>query len=58
MRNTYYWICPYCQSRLDPGESCDCRKEVKPADDHDSPSEQKESSKSIEDTYRMVSGGE
>lgn len=58
MKNTLYWTCPYCGSNLDPGESCDCRKEVKPADDHDSPSEQKESSKSIEDTYRMVSGGE
>ena len=58
MRNTLYWTCPYCGSNLDPGESCDCRKEVNKSDDHDSPSEQKESSKSINDTYRMVSGGE
>lgn len=26
-RETYYWTCPYCQSNLDPGEPCDCRKE-------------------------------
>ena len=27
-RETYYWTCPYCKANLDPGESCDCRKEV------------------------------
>lgn len=33
MRDAYYWTCPYCGSNLDPGESCDCRKE--PSIDND-----------------------
>ncbi len=28
MRETYYWTCPYCKANLDPGESCDCKKET------------------------------
>lgn len=31
-RDTYYWTCPYCKANLDPGESCDCRKEQPPED--------------------------
>lgn len=31
-RETYYWTCPYCKANLDPGESCDCRKEQPPED--------------------------
>lgn len=23
---SYYQICPYCGSHLDPGEKCDCQK--------------------------------
>jgi hypothetical protein len=34
MRDTYYWTCPYCGANLDPGESCDCKKET--ADDYQS----------------------
>lgn len=26
--NTYYWTCKYCGANLDPGESCDCKKET------------------------------
>ena len=32
-KNTYYNECPYCGSKLDPGEKCDCkdrRREDKP----------------------------
>lgn len=25
----YYYECPYCQSNLDPGETCDCQKKQK-----------------------------
>lgn len=25
----YYRVCPNCGDRLDPGEVCDCKKEVK-----------------------------
>jgi hypothetical protein len=28
VRETYYWKCPYCGANLDPGESCDCKKEA------------------------------
>ena len=24
---SYYKVCPYCKSCLDPGEVCDCQKE-------------------------------
>ena len=34
MSETFYWTCPYCGANLDPGESCDCRKEHNPADDY------------------------
>ena len=43
MSSTYYWTCPYCQANLDPGESCDCKKE-------------KETINS--DNYKAVQGGE
>ena len=33
-KDTYYWTCPYCGANLDPGESCDCRKEEDPADNY------------------------
>ena len=26
--DTYYWTCKYCGANLDPGESCDCKKET------------------------------
>lgn len=26
----YYNVCPDCDSNLDPGEKCDCKKEQKP----------------------------
>lgn len=44
MDRPYYWTCPYCEANLDPGESCDCRKE-------------KEDS-SNSDNYKSVQGGE
>lgn len=25
---SYYKVCPYCGSNLDPGEVCDCKKEA------------------------------
>lgn len=28
VREKYYWTCPYCGANLDPGESCDCKKEA------------------------------
>lgn len=34
MSETFYWTCPYCGANLDPGESCDCRKEHNSADDY------------------------
>ena len=55
--NKFYWTCPYCNSNLDPGESCDCRKEVveKPSNDSqkDSPTDANTSG-----VYPVVSGGE
>lgn len=24
----YYRVCPYCGAHLDPGEKCDCEREV------------------------------
>lgn len=38
----YYWTCPYCGSNLDPGESCDCKKD----------------DSSNVDNYKSVQGGE
>lgn len=35
-RDTYYWTCPYCGANLDPGESCDCKKEKETVDDYKS----------------------
>lgn len=26
---SYYRVCPYCGSNLDPGENCDCRDSVR-----------------------------
>lgn len=40
-KETYYWTCPYCKANLDPGETCDCRKE--PADNYKSVQEGGES---------------
>lgn len=25
-----FWTCPYCGANLDPGERCDCKKEMPP----------------------------
>lgn len=25
-----FWTCPYCGANLDPGEHCDCKKEMPP----------------------------
>ena len=30
--STYYRTCPDCGCNLDPGEICDCKKELKPLD--------------------------
>ena len=38
----YYWTCPYCGANLDPGESCECKKE----------------DKQDVDNYKLVQGGE
>lgn len=27
-RGLYYWTCPRCGAHLDPGEKCDCEREV------------------------------
>lgn len=28
MSDTYYWTCPRCGDNNDPGERCDCEKEI------------------------------
>ena len=28
MKNQYYWTCPRCGDNNDPGERCDCEKEI------------------------------
>lgn len=26
LKSQYYWTCPNCGANLDPGESCDCKR--------------------------------
>lgn len=53
----YYWTCPFCNANLDPGESCDCRKEVENSElliEHETPTTK---SSDVDDDYKVVEGG-